>query len=314
MDAAIWISGLLSLAVLGVFFIWSLPLRRVASMEERFEELNAEVESGLYAGGGQSLASLEMDQPFYERIVRPILSGLSLYAQRMTPAASAEKLRQQLVLAGNPFKMHGSEFSAVRIVSAFALGGLLTMLGFALAMGTQGILMGAMGLVFGYIMPPFWLKGRIKRRQRAILKLLPEAIDLLVISVEAGMAFDTAMSRVSEKWDNPLAREFARALGEMKVGKNKADALRGISQRTGVNDVATFMAAIIQADQLGVPISKVLRIQSEQMRVRRRQRAEEQAHKAPILMMLPLVFLIFPATYIIILGPSVPKVMFAFGG
>ena len=135
----------------------------------------------------------------------------------------------------------------------------------------------------------------------------------MTISVEAGLAFDGAMQRVAEKWNNDLSREFARALAEMRVGKLKRDALKEMVARTGVADLSTFVASIIQADQLGVSISKVLRVQSEQMRIRRRQRAEEAAHRAPILIMIPLVFLIFPATYIIILGPAVPKVLNAFG-
>jgi tight adherence protein C len=169
-----------------------------------------------------------------------------------------------------------------------------------------------MGLV-GYLLPVFWLRGRIKKRQKVILKTLPDAIDLMTISVEAGLAFDGAMQRVAEKWNNALSQEFHRALSEMRVGKTKREALHELVQRTGVPDLSTFVASIVQADQLGVSISKVLRIQSEQMRIRRRQRAEEQAHKAPILMMIPMVFLIFPATYIVILGPAVPKILTAFG-
>jgi tight adherence protein C len=176
------------------------------------------------------------------------------------------------------------------------------------------ILFPGVGAVIGFLGPVFWLGRKIKRRQKNVLKILPDAIDLMTISVEAGLAFDGAMQRVADKWDNELSKEFGRAISEMRVGKSKRDALREVVARTAVPDLSTFVASIIQADQLGVSIAKVLRIQSEQMRVRRRQRAEEQAHKAPILMMLPMVFLIFPATYIVILGPSVPKIMQAFGG
>src|SRR5438876_651567 len=178
----------------------------------------------------------------------------------------------------------------------------------------QMILIPGVGVVLGFLGPVFWLGRKIKKRQKSVLKILPDAIDLMTISVEAGLAFDGAMQRVADKWDNELAWEFSRAISEMRVGKSKRDALREIVARTAVPDLSTFVASIIQADQLGVSISKVLRVQSEQMRIRRRQRAEEQAHKAPILMMIPMVFLIFPATYIVILGPSVPKIMSAFGG
>jgi tight adherence protein C len=187
--------------------------------------------------------------------------------------------------------------------------------GFLMELSTiQLILAPAVGGALGFLAPSFWLGRKIKQRKKAVQKILPDAIDLMTISVEAGLAFDGAMQRVADKWDNELSHEFQRAIAEMRVGKSKRDALREIVARTGVPDLSTFVASVIQADQLGVSIAKVLRIQSEQLRIRRRQRAEEQAHKAPILMMIPMVFLIFPATYIVILGPSVPKMLTAFGG
>ncbi|HDN80393.1 MAG TPA: type II secretion system F family protein, partial [Chloroflexi bacterium] len=133
---------------------------------------------------------------------------------------------------------------------------------------------------------------------------LPDALDLITISVEAGLGFDAALARVAEKWDNELSREFARALGEMRVGRPRHEALRDMAARAGIPEVANFVAAVIQADQLGVSIAKVMRVQSEQMRIRRRQKAEELAHKAPIKMIVPLVVLVFPSILIILLGPA----------
>jgi tight adherence protein C len=211
--------------------------------------------------------------------------------------------------------MQAAEFMGMRLLSAIILGGATLGLCFLTAQQTQSILLYSSILtIVGYLLPVFWLRGRVKKRQKIILKTLPDAIDLMTISVEAGLAFDGAMQRVAEKWNNDLSREFARALAEMRVGKLKRDALKEMVARTGVADLSTFVASIIQADQLGVSISKVLRVQSEQMRIRRRQRAEEAAHRAPILIMIPLVVLIVPATYIIILGPAVPRVLNAFGG
>jgi tight adherence protein C len=225
-----------------------------------------------------------------------------------------EKTRQQIVLAGNPYNMGTAEFMGARIMAMVILGGVAFLV--TILFGAEPLQMllytGIVALV-GYLLPVFWLRQRVKKRQKIILKTLPDAIDLMTISVEAGLAFDGAMQRVADKWDNSLAHEFQRAISEMRVGKSKREALHELVQRTGVPDLSTFVASIIQADQLGVSIAKVLRIQSEQMRIRRRQRAEEQAHKAPILMMIPMVFLIFPATYIVILGPAVPKIMAAFG-
>jgi tight adherence protein C len=168
-------------------------------------------------------------------------------------------------------------------------------------------------LVVGYILPGIWLGQKIGKRKKEILKALPDAIDLLSISVEAGLGFDQALSRVAVKWDNELSWEFQRMLSEMRVGKSRREALKELAARTGVDDLATFVTSIVQADQLGVSITQVLRIQAVQLRQRRRQRAEEQAHKAPILMLFPMIFLIFPAIYVVILGPAIPQVMKSLG-
>jgi tight adherence protein C len=168
--------------------------------------------------------------------------------------------------------------------------------------------------MLGYTIPGIWLNQRIRKRKKEIQRSLPDAIDLLTISVEAGLGFDPALARVAEKWDNELCREFRRLLQDMRIGKNRRDALREVSVRCGVDDLRVFISSIVQADQLGVSITQVLRVQSQQMRVRRRQRAEELAQKAPIKMLFPMVFLIFPAMYVIILGPAIPTVYNTFVG
>lgn len=298
------IPALAAVAILGGVLWIALPKRNTVSIESRLAN---------FAERPRSLEELELEQPFTERVIKPLVAAITRFLGRMTPAQGMEKVRQQIVLAGSPYNMGTSEFMGARMMAMVMLGG--ATFGLSLLMGAEpmGLLMfpTTMALI-GYLLPVFWLRGRIKKRQKTILKTLPDAIDLMTISVEAGLAFDGAMTRVAEKWDNALGGEFKRALSEMRVGKTKRDALHELVQRTGVPDLSTFVASIVQADQLGVSISKVLRVQSEQMRVRRRQRAEEQAHKAPILMMIPMVFLIFPATYIVILGPAVPKIMLAF--
>ena len=300
------IPAVIALAVFGVFMMIAQPKRRTATIEERLSQ---------FAERPRTLEELELEQPFYERVVKPMVAAAARIFSKLTPAQAAEKLRLQIVLAGNPYNIGPAEFTGMRLLSALILGGAALGLSILTGQNMQSILMYA-GVMFilGYLVPVFWLRSRIKKRQKVILQTLPDAIDLMTISVEAGLAFDGAMQRVAEKWNNDLSREFARALAEMRVGKTKRDALKEMVARAGVADLSTFVASIIQADQLGVSIAKVLRVQSEQMRVRRRQRAEEAAHRAPILIMIPLVFLIFPATYIIILGPSVPKVLSAFGG
>jgi tight adherence protein C len=308
MDTAITflIPTLVAMAILGIFVWMSLPNRSVVSIEERLSQ---------FAERPRTLEEIELEEPFYERVVKPTIAGISRLLGRLTPSQGAEKARQMLVLAGNPYNMQVAEFMGMRILAALLLGAATFGLTLVIGLPALNMLMyTAVMLLIGYLLPLFWLRGRIKKRQKAILKALPDAIDLMTISVEAGLAFDGAMQRVADKWDNELSQEFARAIQEMRVGKSKRDALREMVARTAVPDLSTFVASVIQADQLGVSIAKVLRVQSEQMRVRRRQRAEEQAHKAPILIMIPLVFLIFPATYIVILGPAVPKIMEAFGG
>jgi tight adherence protein C len=149
------------------------------------------------------------------------------------------------------------------------------------------------------------LRSQISRRQGGIVKALPDCLDLLTICVEAGLGFDAAMGKVYDKWDNDLSVAFGRVLQEIQLGKIRRDALRDMAKRMDVPDVTSFTAAIIQADQLGVSISKILRIQSDQMRVKRRQRAQEKAHQAPVKMLIPMVFLIFPSIWIVLLGPSI---------
>ena len=168
-----------------------------------------------------------------------------------------------------------------------------------------GLVMTAVGGFFGYTVPEFWLGGRVKKRQKAILLMIPDALDLLTISVRAGLGFDAALGKVVEKLEGPLSDEFRRALAEVRVGKARRDALRDIVPRTEVPPLTNFIGAIIQAEQLGVSISKVLQVQSEQLRIERRQRAEEQAAKAPIKMLFPLVGCIFPSLFIVILGPAI---------
>jgi len=171
--------------------------------------------------------------------------------------------------------------------------------------GMRGILGTIGGAFLGYYLPMLQLKGQISRRQDSIVKALPDALDLLTICVEAGLGFEQAMGKVYEKWDNDLSISFGRVLQEIQLGKQRSEALRDMSNRMDVPDVTSFVAALIQAQQLGVSIAKILRIQSDQMRVKRRQRAQEKAQQAPVKMIIPMVLLIFPSIWIVLLGPSI---------
>ncbi len=176
-----------------------------------------------------------------------------------------------------------------------------------------GFLLGMVVGGFGYVMPSIWLSRRATHCKAEITKSLPDAIDLLTIRVESGLGFDPALMRVAEKWDNALTHEFGQALNELRLGKTKREALREMSDRLNVDDLRIFVNSIVQADQLSVSMWQVLRSQSDAMRVRRRQRAAELAHKGPIKMLFPMVFLIFPALYVIMLGSAIPIAIRSFG-
>jgi len=296
--------ALVAVFIFGFFIYLSIPRSQTTSIESRLAS---------YADRA-SLEELELEQPFYQRVVRPLVSGLVRMMGRLTPATQMERTRHNLALAGNPNNMQVADFMGMRTIAGLGLAGLMLVLGLlALKLDFLRLIGFTIGVgALGYMMPVFWLGQRIKQRQKAILKQLPDAIDLMTVSVEAGLGFDMAMQRVADKWTNDVSAEYQRTLSEMRVGKSRRDALREMSNRCGVTELTTFVASVIQADQLGVSMSKVLRIQSDQMRIRRRQRAEEQGHKAPVLIMFPMVFLIFPAMYIVILGPSVPKIVGVF--
>ena len=253
----------------------------------------------------QSLDEVEMSMSFQDRVLLPLLRNLSQLTSKLTPQKQLEDARRKIELAG--MTMDPAMFFAQRII--FMAVGML--LGFLVAFvlststpATTGILYMLGGAGVGFLLPELQIRGKIRRRQTNIVRALPDALDLLVICVEAGLGFDMAMGKVYEKWDNDLAVAFGRVLREIQLGKLRRDALRDMSARMDVPDVTAFVAAIVQADQLGVSMGRILRVQSDQMRVKRRQRAQEKAHQAPVKMMIPMVLLIFPSIWIVLLGPA----------
>ena len=267
-----------------------------------------EVEARLveYGGRPMTLEEIELAQPFSQRVIIPLVQASSQFVQRFTPERTLETTRHKLDLAGNPNNWSASYFLGIRGLASVVLAVLTFVLGMlAGAEVGQRLLFTAAMALLGFFLPVVWLGSRIRKRQDEIVKTLPDALDLLTISVEAGLPFDGAMQRVAEKWDNEISRGFQRMLTEMRVGKTRRQALRDMAERMEVPDITSFVAALVQADQLGISIAKVLRIQSEQMRIKRRQRAEEKAHQAPIKMLIPMTFLIFPTILIVILGPAI---------
>src|SRR5512136_954652 len=253
-----------------------------------------------------TLEEIELSLPFSQRVVVPVLNAMAQFVARFTPQRTLETTRRNLELAGNPYNLTPAQFLVVRGVVAIVLGGVIGLLVAVTRTGwPQNILYPLLSLALGFFLPVLWLSSQIARRKNSVIKSLPDALDLLTVCVEAGLGFDGAMQKITEKWKDDLALAFGRVLQEVRLGKSRREALRDMAERMDVPDITSFVAAIIQADQLGVSMAKVLRIQSDQMRVRRRQRAEEKAHQAPVKMLFPMVFLIFPSIYIVLLGPAV---------
>jgi tight adherence protein C len=236
----------------------------------------------------------------------PIIRQLGHWSSRFTPEATLESTQHQLDLAGNPGNIGPREFLVFRIVGAVGLGAAMFIV-FSIAPEKnwpRNLAITAGAIVMGYWLPALWLKSRSSRRQDEATKSLPDCLDLLTICVEAGLGFDAAMGKVAEKWDDELSVGFGRVLQEIRLGKTRREALRDMSARFEVTDITSFVAAVLQAEQLGVSMGKILRIQSDQMRVRRRQRAEYKAHQAPIKMLFPMALFIFPTIWVVLLGPA----------
>ncbi len=255
----------------------------------------------------RNLEEIELQQPFLDRTLKPLVGRMSGATSRFTSASFAATTEKRLAMAGNPGELRVADWLGIKAVSSIVFAILFFLL-FTFLLGTGaviGVLIGVAGIAFGYIAPEFWLGRRVNARKHAILLQIPDALDLLTISVRAGLGFDAALGKVVEKLAGPLTDEFRRALAEVRMGKARRDALRDIVARTEVAPLTNFIGAIIQAEQLGVSISKVLQVQSEQLRIERRQRAEEMANKAPIKMLFPLVGCIFPSLFVVILGPAI---------
>ncbi len=268
-----------------------------------------------YAQPSMSLEEMELRMPISERILLPTLHRVSAKIYRATPNSQIQQTRQNIVRAGLTANMSVAQFQTRRLLLALALGGGFAFYGGLIHLPSLTSLSLSLPLAaLGYLYPSMWLGSNVRKRQLAIQKALPDAIDLLTVCVEAGLGFDAALARVISKWRTPLTEEFERLLADLRMGRVRREALKDLADRTDVADINSFVGALIQADLLGVGLVKVLRVQADQMRQRRRLRAEEQAQKAPIKMLFPLIFLIFPAVYIVILGPAILSLGKAFGG
>ncbi|HET9497594.1 MAG TPA: type II secretion system F family protein [Candidatus Limnocylindria bacterium] len=256
-----------------------------------------------------TLEEAELEQPFFERAVRPIVQRLSKLGRRGAQGNMVEVAEGRLHRAGYPGGLRGADWMGVKVLSAIVFAIAFAIIFIAISGFPLNILFAVGGLAVGYMAPEFWLGRKIRQRQTDMILQLPDALDLLTISVEAGLGFDAALAKVVEKMEGPLIAEFRQALAEVRMGRLRRDALRDVATRCDVQPVTNFIGAIVQAEQLGVPIAKVLQIQSQQLRIERRQRAEEAAAKAPVKMLFPMVGCIFPTIFIVILGPAIVTVV-----
>ena len=276
---------------------------------------------------GRSLAAVEamrtapdsmkrdLDQPFNDRVVTPVMERLTALGRRFTPDDQSVRIQRRLNLAGSPAGWDVNRIIAFKVLGLF--GGAVLGLVLGLAVGSSPLVI--IGLIIGsgaagYMGPTAALYQSAYNRTDQMRKDLPDALDLLTISVESGMAFDSAVSQVARNTRGPLADEFFRVLQEMQIGLSRADAIRAMGERTDLPELRNFASAMVQADTLGIPIANVLRVQAHEMRTKRSQRAEEQAQKVPVKILFPLVFCILPVLFIIILGPAAITIIDSFAG
>ena len=257
----------------------------------------------------KSLEEYELQAPFFERAIRPLVKRLARAGRRGDQGGIIARTDAKLEKAGYPGGLRGADWMGVKLLAAMAFAVLGFVLGLVLGGITGGLFFALVGAGVGFMGPEFWLGRKIRARGEAMVLQLPDALDLLTISVEAGLGFDAALAKVVEKMEGPLVAEFRQALAEIRMGRSRRDALRDVAKRADSQPINNFIGAIVQAEQLGVPIAKVLQIQSNQLRIERRQRAEEAAAKAPVKMLFPMVGCIFPTIFIVILGPAIVTVM-----
>jgi tight adherence protein C len=303
--------------VVGVVLLVFAGIRASRNRDDQDPMMARLAEAAQRGDSVSSLEDIEMQQPFTERVLLPFLQRVGELSSRFTPQKALEDTTHKLEIAGNPGRIEAATFLASRFVGAAFLGGLMLMIGvFApnrWAFG-QTLLVVIIFTVIGFFLPQLWLQSRINARQQDIRRALPDALDLLTICVEAGLGLEAAMAKVADKWQNQLSLALLRAIREIQLGKARRDAMRDMADRVGLAEMTSFVAAVIQSETLGVSLAKVLRIQSDQMRVRRRQLAEERARQAPVKMIIPLAFLIFPSILIILLTPAGIQLSRAFAG
>jgi tight adherence protein C len=296
-----------SVFVAVVFLIMWVGLGVTRAREEMIDRL------ALYGrANAPSVRDDELSKPLAQRTIGPIVLKLSGFLKRFTPVGYLEKKQQQLLLAGSPGNIDAPALVVIKLLGT-GVGIVLSFLIVEYGGTTiQRIVLFVFPIVLGFFGPDAWLARKVEERRVAMQRALPDLLDLMVISVEAGLGFDSALSRVVGTVPGPLSEEFFRMLQETRVGVSRRDAMRHLMDRTDLDELRSFLLAMIQAEAFGVTIANVLRVQADEMRTKRRQRAQEKAFAAPVKMVFPLVFCIFPALFIVLLGPAAIQITAAF--
>jgi tight adherence protein C len=305
---------MLTIGVLGVGAALALVLYALLSQAEEKAVVRASLRQ-LDDYEVESVREQELLVPLKDRAVAPLVSGLTAIAKRFTPQGYMDTVKAKLISAGLRDQQHLDRFLAIRVITV-VLAPVAAYLAY-----TKGPVDGMGRLILtlvvgaGFIMgPDSVLDRKVEERQLQIRRKLPDVMDLLVISVEAGLGFEQALDRTVASVPGPLTDEFSRMLGEVRAGSTRADAMRAMDVRTNVPEIRSFVLALLQADTFGVSIGRVLRAQADEMRIKRRQLAQERAAKAPVKMLLPMVFCIFPALFVVVLGPAMMNIMDTLGG
>ena len=294
------------LAFLAVLFLWLSMSPSSRAPSERLKDY----------GNPAALPekSENFDEPFVKRVVIPAFRSMLRFFSRFAPKQGLEESESLLRAAGSPMNLTGLDFTGLRLLIA-AVAGVGYFILFGSSQDTSILLRNGLMLVaLGYLMPIFVLRGKANGRRHDIARALPDALDMLTIGVEAGLSFEAALIRVCGQWDNALTVELRRSLADMQYGVSREDALVSMAERVDVPDLSAFVAVLVQSNQLGVSIADVLRSQSGQMRIKRRQRSEELARQASVKMVFPLVLFELPSLFVVILGPAIPPILEALQG
>ncbi len=293
------------IAAAGAFIaVWSFTPRGVSEAELAQSRLLS------YAGHPRAATVPgAAPEPFRRRVLDPVFGAVTRALGSRLRGSSRAALQRELLSGGRPFDMTPEQFSTIRYVAGILSAGGGLGVGVAIGQPLVAALLALAGIIAGFFGPMIWLRILISRRRRRIAVALPNALDLLSVSVEAGLGFDAAMSRVVDQYENPLTEEFAQVLGEMRLGRPRSDALEDMGRRAGVLELNNFIRAVIQSQAMGTAIAPTLRAQSDELRRKRRQRAQVLGAQAPLKMLLPMLGCIFPTLWVLLLGPALILVL-----